>query len=207
MSISVLDTGIGNIKSVCNMIIKVGGNVDIISSPEKIADANAIIMPGIGAFDYAMKTLSSNGWIDALSKHALIEKKTILGICLGMQIMTRGSEEGTLDGLGFVEADTVKFNFVSKKDKKRIPNMGWNLAKVQRANNLFEPTNDNQFYFANSYHIVCDNEQDILTTTNYGYDFTSSFQKENIIGVQFHPEKSHKHGYDFFKKFIKHFAA
>ena len=207
MSISVLDTGIGNIKSVCNMIIKVGGNVDIISSPEKIADANAIIMPGIGAFDYAMRTLSSNGWIDALSKHALIEKKTILGICLGMQIMTRGSEEGTLDGLGFVEADTVKFNFASKKDKKRIPNMGWNLVKVRRANNLFEPTNDNQFYFANSYHIVCDNEQDILTTTNYGYDFTSSFQKENIIGVQFHPEKSHKYGYDFFKKFVKHFTA
>jgi len=207
LSISVLDSGIGNIKSVCNMIVKVGGNVDIISSPEKIANANAIIMPGVGAFDYAMKTLSSNGWIDALSKHTLIKKKTILGICLGMQIMTRGSEEGTLDGLGFVEADTVKFNFVSKKDKKRIPNMGWNLVKVQKANNLFETTNDSQFYFANSYHIVCDNEQDVLTTTNYGYDFTSSFQKENIIGVQFHPEKSHKYGYDFFKKFVKHFTA
>ena len=205
MRISVLDTGIGNIKSVYNMIVKVGGDIDIISSPDKIAVANAIILPGVGAFDHCIKILSSKGWLEAISEHALVKKKNLLGICMGMQIMTRGSEEGTLDGLGFVEADTVKFNFSNTKEKKKIPNMGWNSVKAQKDNKLFEPGNESEFYFANSYHVVCDNEQDILTTTNYGYNFVSSFQKENIIGVQFHPEKSHKYGYDFFKKLINHF--
>lgn len=189
------------------MIVKVGGHVDIISSPHQIAKANTIILPGVGAFDHCMKTLSSKGWIEAISKHALVNKKNLLGICMGMQVMTRGSEEGLLNGLGLIEADTIRFNFSHTNAKKKIPNMGWNSVKVQKENELFELGSENEFYFANSYHVVCDNEQDILTTTNYGYKFTSSFQKENIIGVQFHPEKSHKYGYTFFKNFIKYFST
>ena len=190
------------------MITKVGGNVDIISSPDEIYGKKVIIMPGVGAFDYAIQTLTSNGWIEPLYKHVIVDKKIILGICLGMQIMTRGSEEGSLKGLGFIDADTVKFNFNNINEKKKIPHMGWNKINVQGKNNLFETGDESErFYFANSYHVVCDNDDDILTTTQYGYNFTSAYKKNNIIGVQFHPEKSHKYGCNFFEKFIKHFST
>ena len=208
MDISVVDSGIGNIKSVCNMILKVGGSVQIVSSPEQIADAKVLILPGVGAFDHAMKILKSDGWIEPLYQHAIIDKKPILGVCLGMHIMTRSSQEGLSDGLGFIEADTVRFSLDSMVEKKAIPNMGWNTIKVQKKNDFFDLDElEARFYFVHSYHVVCDNQCDILTTTNYGYDFTSSFQKGNIIGVQFHPEKSHKFGYKFFKQFIEEFAT
>lgn len=206
--VSIVDCGIGNVSSLTNIIQKVGGDVQIISSPEKIKDAESLILPGVGAFDHAMKILKSDGWIEPLYQHAIIDKKPILGVCLGMHIMTRNSQEGLSDGLGFIEADTVRFSLDSMVEKRTIPHMGWNTINAQKKNVFFgldEP--ESRFYFVHSYHVVCDNQCDILTTTNYGYKFTSSFQRDNIIGVQFHPEKSHKFGYKFFKQFIEEYTT
>jgi len=206
--ISIVDCGIGNVSSLINIIQKVGGDAQIISSPEQIKDAESLILPGVGAFDNAMKILESNGWVEPLYQHAMIEKKPILGVCLGMHLFTRCSQEGLSKGLGFIEADTIHFSINNMNDRRSIPHMEWNTINVQKENGFFgldEP--ESRFYFVHSYHVVCDNQCDILTTTNYGYKFTSSFQRDNIIGVQFHPEKSHKFGYKFFKQLIEEFAT
>ena len=200
--ISIVDCGIGNVSSLTNIIQKVGGDVQIISSPEQIKDAESLILPGVGAFDHAMKILESNGWVEPLYQHAMIEKKPILGVCLGMHLFTRCSQEGLSKGLGFIEADTIHFSINNMNDRRPMPHMGWNTINLQKENGFFslnEP--ESRFYFVHSYHVVCDNQCDILTTTNYGYKFTSSFQRDNIIGVQFHPEKSHKFGMRLLKNF------
>ena len=205
MKIKIIDYGAGNLKSIVNIILKAGVSSEIINSPDEIDSADAIILPGVGAFDYAIENLDKKGWRQPLYNHAMNDKKPILGLCLGMQIMTRGSEEGTAKGFGFIQADTVKFSFNSLP-KKKIPHMGWNNLKIKKKNRLFNTDQiNNRFYFCHSYHVVCDNTTDVLTTSNYGYDIVSSFQKKNIIGAQFHPEKSHKYVYLFFKNIINLF--
>jgi len=208
VSISVIDYGSGNIGSICNILRKAGANVNVIQSSELVSDATCIILPGVGAFDNAMNQLESGGWIDPLFHYAKIDNKPLLGICLGMQLLTRCSDEGVKSGLGFINADTIRFS-VEKMDYQRtIPHMGWNSAHVHKKNVLFNRDDpEERFYFVHSYHVVCDNNEDVLATTNYGYEFVSSFQNGNIIGVQFHPEKSHRFGYQFFKSFVEVFCA
>lgn len=198
----VIDYGMGNLGSIANMIKKVGHKCIITSDLAEIKKATKLILPGVGSFDNGMKNLKELGMIEVLNQKVLSEKTPILGICLGMQLMTKSSEEGKLAGLGWIDAQTKKF----VSDTLKIPHMGWNVIKHQKESKLFEECeSQKRFYFVHSYCVSCNQEVDILTNTNYTLDFVSSFEKENIVGVQFHPEKSHKFGMSLIKNFVENF--
>lgn len=200
--ITVIDYGMGNLGSIANMIKKIGYKSIITSDIEEIKKATKLILPGVGAFDNGMKNLKESGLIEVLNQKALVEKIPILGICLGMQLMTNRSEEGKLDGLAWVDAQTKKF--VSAKLK--IPHMGWNIIEHKKKSKIFdEYESEKRFYFVHSYYISCNNNDDILTTTPYGHNFVSLYEKENIIGAQFHPEKSHKFGMKLIENFAENY--
>ena len=193
--IKVLDYGMGNTASILNMIRKSGGEAELCAEPEQLACASAIVLPGVGAFDNGINKLKSSGLLEVLKEKVLKEKVPFLGVCLGMQLLFGKSEEGMQAGLGWLKGDVKKFNFPSDfhLKKLKIPHMGWNVVKPIGYNNLYVGMDDEvRFYFVHSYHVTCENESDILATTNYGYEFTCSVQRENIWGVQFHPEKSHQ---------------
>lgn len=205
MKIAIVDYGAGNPASVQNILRKIGVDSCVSQSPKEIADAQKLILPGVGSFDPGMAQLKSSGLVPVLNELILEQKRPILGICLGMQLMTKGSEEGNLPGLGWLDAETLKFSF-DPTQRLRIPHMGWNVAVVKKPNMLFDThESEERFYFVHSYHVACRDSGDILTETSYGIEFTSSFQKENIVGVQFHPEKSHRFGYQLLKRFAEDF--
>ena len=197
--IVIVDYGVGNLGSIQNMIKKLGYKSIISSSLDDIKMATKLILPGVGSFDIAMKNLNDLGMVEILNEKVLIQKTPILGICLGMQLLTNGSEEGKSNGLGYIDAYATKFDNTNLV----VPHMGWNVVNLKQDNDLFDNTKENRFYFVHSYSVSCNNEKDILTTTNYGKVFVSSFRKENIIGAQFHPEKSHKFGMRFFEVFME----
>lgn len=200
--IVIVNYGLGNLGSIKNMLKKVGFESVISSNPEEIRKASKLILPGVGAFDSGMKNLNELRIIPVLEEKIFAKKTSILGICLGMQLFTKKSEEGKMAGLGWIDAETVRFQFYEEKGKLKIPHMGWNTIKVKKKSTLYrDPFSEMRFYFVHSYHVVCQKGDDILTETHYGYDFTSSFQKENIMGVQFHPEKSHKFGMKLLRNF------
>jgi glutamine amidotransferase len=202
--IVIVNYGLGNLESIKNMLKKVGFESIISSNPGEIRRASKLILPGVGAFDNGMKNLHDLRIIPVLEEEVFEKKTPILGICLGMQLFTKKSEEGKMAGLGWIDAETVRFQFHEEKGKLKIPHMGWNTIKSKRESTLFRaPFSEMRFYFVHSYHAVCQKGDDILTETHYGYDFTSSFQKENIIGVQFHPEKSHKFGMKLLRNFVE----
>ena len=197
----------GNLGSVKNMLKKIGEESLISSKKEDISNAKKLLLPGVGSFDSAMKNLHDLDVIDLIKKKVLVEKVPILGICLGMQLLTNTSEEGRLEGFGFVDAEVKRFDFESLDKKLPIPHMGWNKTILHKESNLYKDNNDKnrRFYFVHSYAVTCKDENDILTTTEYGYEFVSSFEKDNIIGCQFHPEKSHKYGMKLFKNFVENY--
>ena len=200
----VVDYGMGNLGSIQNMLKRIGVE-SMISSEEKVIDsAQRLIIPGIGAFDNGMKRLNEFGLIPVLNKKAMQDKIPVLGICLGMQLMTESSEEGIAKGLSWLKGKTIKFKFDGENKKLKIPHMGWNTIEIKKTSPLFEDLpEEKRFYFVHSYHVITEAEPDSLSTTNYGYDFTSMFQYGNLYGVQFHPEKSHKYG----MKLLKNFAT
>ena len=202
--IVIIDYGLGNLDSVSNMIRKIGYESTISSNKETIKSATKLILPGVGSFDNGMTKLKDLNLIDILN-HKILEKRTpILGICLGMQLMTKRSDEGELSGFGWIDAETIKFNFDNSKINK-VPHMGWNFIKIQQNHPLFNSMNDEfKFYFVHSYYVKCNNNNDSFAKTNYGIDFTSVFVKDNIMATQFHPEKSHKYGMNLLKNFIKY---
>ena len=201
--IVIIDYNMGNIGSIANMIKKAGGVATLSSDPNQIEQAEKLILPGVGAFDVGMQNLAELGFIEILRKKAIEKRTPILGICLGMQLLTERSEEGVLPGLGLVNASTVRFRFDSNSNL-RIPHMGWNSVTVRKESQLFHDMYpDPVFYFVHSYYVVCHSAEDVLSTTNYGYDFVSSLQKGNILGTQFHPEKSHKYGLKLIKNFVE----
>ena len=190
----------GNLGSIKNMISKIGEESIISSDPKQIIKASKIILPGVGSFDRAIHNINKLGLKEVLNNSVLNKKIPILGICLGMQIMTKASEEGNLAGLGWIRGKCKKFIL----KKLRVPHMGWNYIKVQCKIPLTEQITDSfKFYFVHSYYVVLDNPDDIMFSTNYGEEFCSAFQRKNIFGVQFHPEKSHKFGLQFLKNFIE----
>lgn len=198
----IIDYGMGNSASIKNMIKRIGYEAVITADKTQITNAKKIILPGVGSFDAAMKNLAELNLIKILRIKIIEEKTPVLGICLGMQLMTKNSEEGTQNGLGFIDAEVKKFNFT--EDTLKIPHMGWNITDLKKETKLFKNMSEkSRFYFVHSYYIRCSNEQDIVSTTNYGIPFVSSFERENIVGVQFHPEKSHKFGMQLLKNFIE----
>lgn len=203
MKIVIIDYGVGNIGSIIRMINKAGGDAIYSSDVDEIMSADKIILPGVGSFDVGMEMLENSNLIEVLNKRVLVDKIPILGICLGMQLMTNGSDEGTKQGLKWIDADTKWFGHVLNNSDYKIPHMGWNRAVVKKNNCVVEEIHDkSRFYFVHSYYVQCNDMNDILTESEYGINFVSAFQKENILGVQFHPEKSHKYGLEIIKGFI-----
>ena len=201
--VTIVDYKTGNLGSIRNMLKKIGEPSIITADPVEILNATKIILPGVGAFDVGVKKLKNAGIWNVLIEKVIVQKVPILGICLGAQIMTRGSEEGMEQGFGWVDADTIKFE-IEKGSKLKVPNMGWNHANVEKESKLFEKSpKDPRFYFVHSYHFRFFDSTQVLTTTKYSYNFCSAFESDNVIGVQFHPEKSHKFG----MKLLKNFAS
>lgn len=191
--ISIVDYGMGNLGSIRNMLKRLDVPSQLVTQPEQIAAATRLILPGVGSFDAGMENLEKLGLIPVLNQRVLEEGVPVLGICLGMQLMTRGSDEGRRTGLGWVDARTVRFD--AGTDGLKIPHMGWNLVTPLRPSPLVDDLPEEpRFYFVHSYYVSCANAGDALLTTRYGGDFHSAFQRDNIWGVQFHPEKSHKFG-------------
>jgi len=199
--IVIIDYKMGNLGSVRNMLKKIGFQSEITSDLETISGASKLILPGVGAFDNAVKNLSRLDMLDILNHKALKEKVPILGVCLGMQLLAGSSEEGKLKGLGWIAGRVIRFRKEVLSGLK-VPHMGWNIVNdIQKSRIFKEMRYEKKFYFVHSYHMVCQNEDNVIGVTNYGYNFTSAVQKDNIFGVQFHPEKSHKFGMQVLKNF------
>jgi len=204
--IVILDYGVGNLGSIQNMILRAGGESIISSDLDLIASAKGFILPGVGTFDHGMEKLKSSGMLDILESRVIKHGVPILGICLGMQMLFNNSEEGDIPGLGWIDGSVQKFKFEKQNPLKKIkiPHMGWNIVTPKVSQSLFKGFEDDvRFYFVHSYHVVCNDKENILATTQYGYNFTSSVCKNNIYGAQFHPEKSHRFGMNLFKNFME----
>jgi glutamine amidotransferase len=202
--ITIVNYGMGNIGSIRNMCAYLGIEACVSDDPESIASADKLILPGVGAFDNAVKNLKSTGLWDALNVAVKKRGQPLLGICLGMQLLSRRSDEGILEGLGWIDAETVGFSFPSETGGFKIPHMGWNKINVYREGELFtDLQSSSKFYFVHSFHVRCAVESNILTTTHYGIEFVSSLNNGNVYGVQFHPEKSHRYG----MKLLRNFAT
>ena len=200
--ITIIDYDMGNLGSLLNMIKHVGGNAKISSSPEEISEAKKLILPGVGKMDMGIKKLKETN-IDKAILHAAKSRETkLLGVCLGMHLLFEYSEEGNTDGLGLLKGKVSKFSF-KDNEKFKIPHMGWNRVIFSKKTNFFSSLKDETyFYFVHSYHVLCQDKSNIAATCNYGYDFTCAVESESIIGAQFHPEKSHTNGKNFYKKFL-----
>ena len=201
--ISIINYGLGNLGSIKNMCKWVGVECEIISSKSEIEQANKILLPGVGAFDKAMSNISDLGIKEVLDEKALEDKIPILGICLGMQLLTEKSEEGNFEGLGWIPGETVKFKFPDNKVK--VPHMGWNIVNIKSDQKIVKDLGEEpRFYFVHSYYVKVQNEENKLLETNYGgIIFDSAIHKNNIYGAQFHPEKSHKFGMQLLKNFAE----
>jgi len=200
--IVIVNYGLGNLRSVQKAFERIRVKAAVSDDPEIISGASKLILPGVGNFSTGMKKLEEKNMRDLLTEKVISQKTPILGICLGMQLMTDFSEEGNCRGLGWIRAQTRKFRFNAESHELRIPHMGWNTLQLQSSPEILSGiTEDSLLYFVHSYHVCCENPQDVIATTHYGYDFHSAFRSENIFGFQFHPEKSHKTGLALLKKF------
>jgi len=203
MSEIIVDYGMGNLHSVKKKLQKIGANAEISGNPDKISVASKIFLPGVGHFSKAIQNLKQMHLYDALNEAVLVKKTPILGICLGLQLMARYSEEGNVTGFGWFDADVVHFN-ITDQLKYKVPHMGWNNVNVMRQSLLFRGIPESaELYFVHSYHIKSHNKDEVLATTNYEYSFASALEKDNIFGVQFHPEKSHDVGEKMLSNFLK----
>lgn len=202
--ITIVNYGMGNLASVQNMLRRIGAACEITGDLEKIHNAKKILLPGVGAFDAAIEKIDSIGMREVLNKKALEEKVPVLGICLGLQLLTKSSEEGKLPGLGWIPAKTIKFNFPQPTNLK-IPHMGWNeIHVVNQSKLLSDLPEEPRFYFVHSFHAKAEDDKYVLARTHYGYDFDSVITNgDNIFGAQFHPEKSHKFGMKVLDNFSK----
>jgi len=199
--VTIVDYGMGNLGSIVNMFKKINVQAKITKDINEIEKADKILLPGVGAFDAAMSKIKESGFTQVLDYKAKEQKVPVLGICLGMQLLTDSSEEGVLPGLGWIPAKTIKFNF-TKESGLKVPHMGWNLVKENRPSKLtIDFEEESRFYFVHSYYVKCENDENSILKTNYGLTFDSAIQKDNIFGAQFHPEKSHKFGMKLLKNF------
>tara|TARA_Y100001935_G_C17161116_1_gene435355 strand:+ start:200 stop:814 length:615 start_codon:yes stop_codon:yes gene_type:complete len=200
--ITILNYGTGNVNSIKKAFYRLGIDSQISSNKKVIQKSQKLILPGVGHFNKGMQNLRKSGFYQELNHLVLNDKIPVLGICLGMQLMTMNSEEGNVEGLGWIDANVKSFDFLDNKNKLKIPHIGWNNLKIRKKNNLYYDINESDmFYFVHSYYTSLKNREDSISITRYGIDFVSSFQKENIFGVQYHPEKSHDQGLQILKNF------
>lgn len=201
--IAIVDYGMGNTGSIKNMLKRIGyDDVVVTNSHEDLSKAEKFILPGVGSFDAAVNTMKESGLFSILNHEVEEKKKPILGICLGMQLLTKGSEEGKSAGLGWIDAYVRKFD---SDNNIKVPHIGWEYVTSSGSqhallNNLSEMS---RYYFVHSYYVVCNDRSNELLMCNYGVDFTCAIQHNNIMGVQFHPEKSHKYGMQLFRNFVE----
>jgi len=200
--IGVVDYGLGNTQAFVNVYRRLGIDVFIVSSPIDLRHASKIILPGVGSFDWAMKCLERSGLRYALDEEVLKVKKPVLGVCVGMQMMARFSEEGIAAGLGWIDGKVIKFDDAALEKRTPLPHMGWNDVKPKVKDTLFQGLTNSQYYFLHSFHMIPERPEFTLATSNYGVEFASAVRCDNVFGTQFHPEKSHEWG----GKLLKNFA-
>ena len=200
--ITIVDYGSGNINAIKNIYERLNISFVFATTKEHIIKADHILLPGVGAFDETISTLQDKGFTEVLNKKIQQDKVPILGICVGMQMLADSSEEGTLNGLGWIHGKVKKFEKNLIPDKPKIPHLGWNSIEISRDSPLFKNVNPEVgFYFVHSYYFECADESNVICNTVYGKSFHSAVNRENIYGVQFHPEKSHDNGIQFLRNF------
>jgi glutamine amidotransferase len=200
MAVVVANYGMGNVGSIANMICKAGGEALVATDAAAIAAAHKLVLPGVGSFDQGMRSLADRDFVEPL-RTAAKRGVPILGICLGMQLMLESSDEGSLPGLAFVPGEARRFPI--GEALLRVPHMGWGRIGVRRASPLFAGAEEDcRYYFVHSYYVSCADGSDVVATTTHGLEFVSAFQRANLFGVQFHPEKSHRFGMALFRRFL-----
>lgn len=201
--IAIVDYEMGNLGSIRNMLTAIGAESNTTRRTDDLLSATKLILPGVGAFDAGMRNLSQLGVLPVLSELALNRKVPILGICLGMQLMTTRSEEGVEPGIGWIDADVVRFD-ATRHPGMRVPHMGWNTVRGAKESPLLAGMEGEQrFYFVHSYYTRCRHRDDVLLQTEYGAEFDAAFAHDNLYGVQFHPEKSHRFGMNLLRNFVE----
>ncbi|MFC1975128.1 imidazole glycerol phosphate synthase subunit HisH [Chloroflexota bacterium] len=203
--IVVIDYKMGNLRSILHKLGQIGVEAIVSSKAKDIENAKKLILPGVGAFDTGMNNLKTYNLIEILNKKVLEERIPILGICVGMQLYAKQSEEGNAKGLGWIDAEVKRFNFAENNNRLRVPLVGWNTINQKRESPILKGVVPSQrFYFTHSYHVCCNSPGDVVATTHYGYDFVSVLQHKNIFGLQFHTEKSHRRGIELVKNFVEY---
>jgi glutamine amidotransferase len=202
--ITIVDYGLGNISAFVNVYKRLNIKVAIAKTADDLKTSSKVILPGVGAFDHAMKLLEQAGMRGTLDQLALGERIPILGVCVGMQILAHSSEEGNSLGLGWVKGRVRGFSSLALRSRPPLPHMGWNDVRSVSSNKLFDQLeSEARFYFLHSYFFHCDRDEDVLATSSYGVDFSCALNLDNIYGVQFHPEKSHHYGTRLLKNFAE----
>jgi glutamine amidotransferase len=205
--ITIIDYGIGNLGSIHNMLKKVGFDSVVSRNPETVKQASALILPGVGAFDTGMQHLRASGLLDPLNDLVMGKGVPVLGICLGAQLMTLSSDEGSEPGLGWFQAHTRRMDFSGIDGRWPLPNIGWRDVHPQNGCQFLDDFEETpRFYFVHSYYLKPDNASEVSMTARYGFDFACGLSRDNIHCVQFHPEKSHKFGMNFFRRFFARYA-
>ena len=202
--IAIIDYGLGNIQAFVNVYDRIGISVTVAKTSDALEAAHKLILPGVGAFDHAMELLEGSGMRQTLDYLVLSKHVPMLGICVGMQIMARSSEEGRLPGLAWVDGVVKKLDTSALTAATRLPHMGWNDVQALGNDGLFQGLDSAaRFYFLHSYYFECDREDEVVATTEYGKKFPCAVRRGNVYGVQFHPEKSHRYGVQLLKNFAE----
>lgn len=200
--VTIVDYGVGNLGSLRNALAKVGRTAEVMSDPEAVRGARRLILPGVGSFDHAVEKLTSTGLGEAVTEAARDRGIPVAGVCLGMQLIMDGSDEGELPGLGLIPGRATRFPEQIDGSKLLVPHMGWTPATAAKPSR-FSPTltEGARFYFVHSYAVMPADEADVLTWSDYGIRFASAVERDNVLGIQFHPEKSHRYGLALLNEF------
>jgi len=202
--IKIVNYGSGNVQAILNIYKKLNIECQVANTPEELLNATKIILPGVGAFDETMSELLKSGFKKVLDQMVLVKHIPIIGICVGMQILANKSEEGTLAGLGYIDGEVKKFDTKSFMQKPFVPHLGWNSISIQKNHQIFKDIDfERGFYFLHTYYFECNSVANILAKTDYGSELPSAVINGNILGMQFHPEKSHSNGVQLFKNFAE----